>query len=167
MLLPGNSSNGLPKSIQGVWWQDGIKFDEVCPSNCLNLLLTSTKQVSKVYITGVCRCFVPTYRHIEQHKRGLVALGFQELISSSGVWDPALRRLTIPSSGPRNWGAHDDSSVKAPGGLFWLPSGAAHMNWIISVKGSAEIYFNEVRPSHCGGSIPSSVRSNNPCNWQW
>eukprot|EP00884_Botryococcus_braunii_P023443 jgi/Botrbrau1/9783/Bobra.85_1s0027.1 len=27
-LKHGNSSNGLPKAVQGVWWQDGVDLDE-------------------------------------------------------------------------------------------------------------------------------------------
>eukprot|EP00884_Botryococcus_braunii_P023444 jgi/Botrbrau1/9784/Bobra.85_1s0028.1 len=27
-LKHGNASNGLPKAVQGVWWQDGVGFDE-------------------------------------------------------------------------------------------------------------------------------------------
>ena len=96
-VLTGNATNGLPKSLQGVFWQDGVILPE-------------------------------------------------QAISTAGVWDPAQRKLSLNVFDSRVWALHDTSSEKKLlGGLLWLPSGAAHYNYIQATAPAVDIYFNEVR----------------------
>lgn len=79
--------------------------------------------------------------------RGLLnaALDSQELTTPQGPYDPKERRLQIDMFKPRAWGVHDTSSKKPPGAWYWLPSGAAHLNTIVTYRTFINAFFNEVR----------------------
>lgn len=70
----------------------------------------------------------------------------QELASTIGPYDLKKRLLIVESWAPRSWGFHDTSARKAPGQWYNLPAGASHLNFLNTVRATANLYLNEVLP---------------------
>eukprot|EP00884_Botryococcus_braunii_P003062 jgi/Botrbrau1/12757/Bobra.67_1s0116.1 len=91
-LRRGNSSNGLPEGVQGIWWQQGISYPE-------------------------------------------------EIVTTSGTWDPVQRLLRVVNHNPGQWGYYDTSSIWK--GSYFTFSGAAHLNFFVTMESVLNIYMNE------------------------
>lgn len=65
-------------------------------------------------------------------------------IATAGEWDPVLRKLRLVPSRDPIWAFNYTSSERAPGGAFWLPSGAGHFNQFAYEAVRLDIFFNEV-----------------------
>eukprot|EP00884_Botryococcus_braunii_P017898 jgi/Botrbrau1/4792/Bobra.0325s0014.1 len=66
----------------------------------------------------------------------------QVAIPTAGDWNPRRRELTLSPYLTGQWAARGSGSKLSPAG-YWLPSGAAHMNILVSVLPNAIVYFNE------------------------
>lgn len=75
----------------------------------------------------------------------------QELATAFGEWVEKERRLTIETYMAKNRGAAATSSRRASNGLYWLPSGAGHLNYLALNEVVYVFFFSEVS---CPGPAP-------------